>query len=509
MRGVIIEAAGGVILPNGSADVVPPVLWAIAGATQITEEAANAIYTISYSGAALGEGVTATISVATGNSGMSWPNATASADYTALATTLTFTASGATSKTVAVSIMEDTIVEGTEDFAVTLADPSTGVLGSSQVNTLIVDDDTSSLVWSIEGATETDEGDPASYTVSYTGVTLAPGQTATITVASADGTADAASDYTSLSTALTFTGGGATQKTVAVSTIDDTDIEGTEDFLVSLAGQSIGTVDDASVTTEIVDNDAPPTLLLDAISGTAVQAYSLRKLRTAYAGNCIRIRRSSDDAESDFGFDGNDLDTAAIATWLSGATGFVTTWYDQSANTLDAMQAGATDQPVYGASLVNSRPALDFVSNDFMTMTKPTASATWNTFVVAQKDNANTANFIVDNTQNRQHRINSNGTLEFYAGASFTAAHGAVVTDRHLYEWSKTGANAGEMWVDGGSIGAGDPGTGTLACDMIGKLGGAQHLDGKMAEIIVFNPHLSSGDRVTVENDISAYWGTP
>jgi hypothetical protein len=42
-------------------------------------------------------------------------------------------------------------------------------------------------------------------------------------------------------------------------------------------------------------------LLLDTYSGAAV-AYSLRKLRTAYSGSAIRVRRSSDNAEQDFGF---------------------------------------------------------------------------------------------------------------------------------------------------------------------------------------------------------------
>jgi hypothetical protein len=43
-------------------------------------------------------------------------------------------------------------------------------------------------------------------------------------------------------------------------------------------------------------------LLLDTYPNAAV-AYSLRKLRTAYSGSPIRVRRSVDNAEQDFGFD--------------------------------------------------------------------------------------------------------------------------------------------------------------------------------------------------------------
>lgn len=56
-------------------------------------------------------------------------------------------------------------------------------------------------------------------------------------------------------------------------------------------------------------------LLLDTYSGATV-AYSLRKLRTAYSGSAIRVRRSSDNAEQDFGFVGGDLDTAPMLDFV-------------------------------------------------------------------------------------------------------------------------------------------------------------------------------------------------
>ena len=56
-------------------------------------------------------------------------------------------------------------------------------------------------------------------------------------------------------------------------------------------------------------------LLLDLYPNAQV-AYSLRKLRTAYTGSAIRVRRSSDNAEQDFGFVGNDLDTASMLDFV-------------------------------------------------------------------------------------------------------------------------------------------------------------------------------------------------
>ena len=57
-------------------------------------------------------------------------------------------------------------------------------------------------------------------------------------------------------------------------------------------------------------------LLLDTYPNAAV-AYSLRKLRTAYTGSAIRVRRFVDNAEQDFGFDTNgDLDTAPMLDFV-------------------------------------------------------------------------------------------------------------------------------------------------------------------------------------------------
>jgi len=74
-----------------------------------------------------------------------------------------------------------------------------------------------------------------------------------------------------------------------------------------------------------------PNLLLDTYSGASM-ALSLRKLRDAYTGACIRVERSSDSTQQDIGFSGNFLDTDALATFVGAGTGTVVTWYDQTTN---------------------------------------------------------------------------------------------------------------------------------------------------------------------------------
>ena len=83
--------------------------------------------------------------------------------------------------------------------------------------------------------------------------------------------------------------------------------------------------------------------LLDTYPSAAA-AYSLRKLSSAYTGNAIRVRRSSDNAEQDFGFVSNVLDTASLLTFCGAGNGFVTTWYDQSGNANNATQTTAINQ---------------------------------------------------------------------------------------------------------------------------------------------------------------------
>jgi hypothetical protein len=98
----------------------------------------------------------------------------------------------------------------------------------------------------------------------------------------------------------------------------------------------------------------------------AAAAYSLRKLRIAYTGSAIRVRRASDNTEQNIGFVDNVLDTSSLTSFCSGTNGFVTTWYDQSVNGYDATQSTAANQPqiVSGGSVIleNGKPTIDHTS---------------------------------------------------------------------------------------------------------------------------------------------------
>jgi hypothetical protein len=87
-------------------------------------------------------------------------------------------------------------------------------------------------------------------------------------------------------------------------------------------------------------------LALDQLSAPAAAAYSLRKLRTAYTGSAIRVRRSSDNTEANIGFTATgELDTTTLLAFVGNGNGFVTTWYDQSGNGRNAAQTILAGQP--------------------------------------------------------------------------------------------------------------------------------------------------------------------
>ena len=132
---------------------------------------------------------------------------------------------------------------------------------------------------------------------------------------------------------------------------------------------------------------ASTALLLDTYTGASV-AYSLRKLRTAYTGSAIRVRRT-DLAEQDIGFVSNQLDTASLLTFCGAGNGFVTTWYDQSGNARNATNATALNQPkiVNAGALIeqNSKPSILFDGSTNRLGTAYTLTYPFSMFVTAKR----------------------------------------------------------------------------------------------------------------------------
>ena len=155
-----------------------------------------------------------------------------------------------------------------------------------------------------------------------------------------------------------------------------------------------------------MQSQTPPYVGLLDLYPNAAAAYSVRKLRTAYTGSAIRVRRSSDNAESDIGFSGGNLDTTSLTSFCGAGNGFVTTWYDQSGNARNATQTTAANQPqiVLSGSVINenSKPCLDWNGSNFWLRTaafSPTITQPVSYFITSQVDSVSN-NVICDGVVN-------------------------------------------------------------------------------------------------------------
>ena len=184
-------------------------------------------------------------------------------DYTLSTNTTLTIAAGQTASTGVVTI---TAVDNSVDAAdktVTVSATATnaqGVTAPQDATLTITDDDAPSL--SIADASVTEGNAGTSATLTFT-VTLDPAATLPVTVdwQTADGTAEAGTDYTAGNGTLTFESGDAT-KTVAVTVMGDDADEPNETLTVTLSNESGATLADAAATGTITDDDGPPAVTL-------------------------------------------------------------------------------------------------------------------------------------------------------------------------------------------------------------------------------------------------------
>lgn len=103
---------------------------------------------------------------------------------------------------------------------------------------------------------------------------------------------------------------------------------------------------------------APPAYL-NQLASAPVLAFGLKRLISS-ATNAIRVRRSSDNAEADIGFSGDDLDWAALASHVGANSGYIRTLYDQTGNSRHAQQATNSKQPrIVNAGVADPRIMFD------------------------------------------------------------------------------------------------------------------------------------------------------
>jgi hypothetical protein len=259
--------------------------------------------------------------------------------------------------------------------------------------------------------------------------------------------------------------------------------------------------------------------LLDTYPNAAA-AYSVRKLRAAYTGSAIRVRRSSDNTETDIGFSSSfGLDTTSLTSFCSGTNGFVTTWYDQSGNARNATQTTAASQPqiVSGGSILteNTKPSIRF-NNYYMVISSVLLNST-NVSAYYATVPKSTYRFggILTNKKSGQDNASainllSNGKIEMVYSEANAIAQTSLVTT--LFQgtalWDSTNITLRTNGVQDGTrtkSGTQDFGAATWM--------GTYRLDTNnlgnfsIPELIVYQSDQSANNS-GIENNIKTYYGT-
>lgn len=264
---------------------------------------------------------------------------------------------------------------------------------------------------------------------------------------------------------------------------------------------------------------SPGTFLLD-VYPDATGAYSLRKLRTAYEGAAIKVRRSNDNAESDIGFDSfGFLDISALTTFVGANSGLVTTWYDQSKNRFNLTQTTAANQPrIVNSGTVDrlsgsNRPTLIFDgSNDVMQNTSLTTSTPMSIFVSNASDTAAGGERVLfdsaTTTQALMFKDSPGQNINILFGGS-PGVGVAINTNFVLYSIIQLGVNSNayrnsiQFYTN---VNFGANGFNGLRLGL-NRDAGSLFWQGKIAEFIVW-PLNQTSNRVAIENNINNYFIT-
>ena len=293
--------------------------------------------------------------------------------------------------------------------------------------------------------------------------------------------------------------------------------------LKCLIDTNIVDASDVCISTRIYSEEAAGEEFLITDLKDAALAYSLRRVSndSVYSDNkAIRIRRSSDDSEQDIGFDGMDLDTASLLTFVGANDGYITKWYDQSGAGFHATQTLQANQPLIVLAGVvnlssNGLPAIDFDgSNDFLDV--PTIAVTNGIYESFVFDRATTGiislslgNFTTQLPYTTLWEFSNDLESRVSDGVSNISPSDTATGSFNISVFRDNGSTTTTMYRNGAYLG--DDSSlylTTLNLNTIGRLqgfGGEPSHTGNMQEIVLYQKSKSSS-RMFIENNTNNYY---
>ena len=255
--------------------------------------------------------------------------------------------------------------------------------------------------------------------------------------------------------------------------------------------------------------DAPTSGLLADYTGAAA-AYSVRQLSDK-AVIALRVRRDSDDEETNIGFDANgDLDSQAISDFCSTANGYVTRWWDQSTEGNHADQATDTSQPqIYNGTAViteNGKAAVEFNGGQSLTALSGNYSQPYTIFSTANATSAGSNPYIYSarTVLYVGHAMTSATSDRLYAGTSLNSS--AFTESQTLFTDLYDGSSS-IMRHNGSQSSTGNAGTNNLNDFVIGQLFtlSGTFSTGKYQEFVVYGADQTS-NFTGIETNINDYF---
>lgn len=265
---------------------------------------------------------------------------------------------------------------------------------------------------------------------------------------------------------------------------------------------------------------APYVGLLDTYPGAAA-GYSVRLLKSTYTGSAIRVRRSSDNTESDIGFTAlGNLDTTSLTSFCGAGDGFVTTWYDQSGNGYNATQGTAANQPQIVSSgsvlTTNGKPSANFDgSNDSLFTSASPFSATETTLIAVSKLN-NTGPYLrlfcigaYNDGRYLGSNVSTDDMLAIFNNSTLTCFGGVAITQNVSIMYN-TGTN-GVLWQNGSQINTVTANNSSYGNEnlFIGSdkvQGGGEFWNG-IGQEFIFYPSSQSSNVTGIGTNINSYYG--
>lgn len=251
---------------------------------------------------------------------------------------------------------------------------------------------------------------------------------------------------------------------------------------------------------------------------TNANAFSLRKLRTAYSGNTVRVRRSSDNTEQDIGFVGNDFDSAAFSSFIGAGQGFVSKWYNQGLLGVDAAQATTTRQPGIILSGISGKPCLTFNGSQDLVVSFSLNQPSCSILLANATAGITTLNMsLLEGATGNNRRFYLSGTSgtsrtpTLNSGANFTSGFGSTSytmgTPAIFAGVFNTANTLSRIFLNSNKGTSGVSGANNATSISIGGLNGSSaQLTGQISELITYASDIGDTAITTIISAINNYY---